>query len=280
MDIEASSLKLTFAQAGEGSTRDDGFIHRKTVPYMIVAQAVEGSYDISCAGGPLARLKTGEAFLSVPGVPLAITHNCDPSTGRMHMRWAHFNFSVFDAVPLSSLIELPPGMEEPWSERIGRLSAKMLAIQRSDQAQSLASASRVSSLAFEILSELLDFLEAKGLKPGFDPGILRLLPALEYARRNLSSKIEVGDMARRAGLSVPRFHAEFKSRFGETPLEHLKKARLSKACGLLRGTALSLEQIADETGFCSQFHFSREFRRAYGEPPSTYRRSMRDGLAL
>jgi len=278
MDIDPGSLRLTFSQAGEGETRSDGFVHRKTVPYIIVAQATEGRYDVSCAGGPLTRLEEGEAFLTAPGVPLAITHNCRPSAGRMRMRWAHFNFSVFDAVGLASLVELPPRMELPWSERIGRLSGRILALQKAEP--SLASAAKICSLSFEILRELLDFLASKGLSPKLDPGVERLLPSLEFARRSLAAKVEVGDMARRAGLSVPRYHAEFKRRFGETPLEHLRRMRLSKACDLLRATDLSLSEIASSTGFCSQFHFSREFSKAYGEPPSTYRRTMRSGFAL
>ena len=279
MDIDPSSVRLSFAQAGEGLMRS-GFVHRKTVSSIIIAQAVEGSYDIECIGGPSAKLKTGEAFLTAPGVPLVITHNGDPLTGRFLARWIHFNFSVFDAVGLASLVEFPPGIEKPWADRIGALSGTMLAAQRGNDAKSFATAAKINAISFEILVILLDFLASKGLYPELSPDTERLLPALEYARRNLSHRIYVGDMANKAGLSVPRFHVEFKRLLGDTPLEHLRKLRLSKAGDLLRGTGKTLEDIASETGFCNQFHFSREFSKAYGEPPSVYRRTMRGGLVF
>jgi len=274
------SVRLTFSQAGAGETREDGLLNRKTVSYTIVAQAVEGNYEVMPEGRASAKIETGEAFLSAPGVPLAITHHCAPQSGRMRMRWVHFSFSVFDAVSISSLVEFPLRMERPWAERIGRLSGKMLAIQRSNSAKSLRSTVKINALSFEILSTLLDFLSSKGLHPKLNPGMERLLPALEYARRRLAERIFVKDLARKVGLSTPRFHAEFKRLFGETPISHLRKIRLSKACDLLRDTDLVLEEIAAETGFCSQFHFSREFKRFYGEPPSTYRQTMRKGFVL
>ena len=191
----------------------------------------------------------------------------------MRMRWIHFNVSLFDSVDLSALTDFPLRMEQPWAERIGRFSSRMAAIQRGNSSTSLLAAAQVNALSFEVLATLLDFLAAKGRTPQFDPGMKRLLPALEYARRHVAERIVVGDLARKVGLSVSRFHVEFKKHFGEAPLEHLRKIRLSKACSLLRGTDLLLEEIASRIGFCSQFHFSREFKKAYGEPPSTYRQT-------
>lgn len=275
-----NSIKLTFVQAGGGILHQDGWVHRKAVPYIIVAQAVEGAYEIEVDGASSVRLEQGEAFLTAPDVPLVITHHCNPQSGMMRMRWVHFNFSVFDALGLASLVKFPVRMEADWADRIGQLSEKILTLQDLDLKKSLNSEVKINTFAFESLSILLDFLESKDLRPEFRPGIERLFPALEYARRNLTDRIEVADLARKVGLSVPRFHVEFKRHFGETPIEHLRKLRLSKACDLLRGSDRTLEEIAMETGFCSQFHFSREFRRFYGEPPSVYRQTMRRDFAL
>ena len=45
----------------------------------------------------------------------------------------------------------------------------------------------------------------------------RLLPSLEFARRHLAERITVGDLAKKVGLSIPQFHAEFKKAYGESP---------------------------------------------------------------
>ena len=44
------------------------------------------------------------------------------------------------------------------------------------------------------------------------------------------------------------------------------------AAELLRNSALSVTQIAEQTGFSSAEHFSTAFRRYYACPPSTFRK--------
>ncbi len=279
MQLSPDCIRLAFIQAGGGATTDDGWIHRKTVPYIIVAQAVEGSYDLEILGREKITLAPGEAFLTAPGLPLAITHHCDPRSGVMRMRWIHFNFNVFNAIGLASLVKLPLRIETNMADIFGDISDRIVTLQDSVP-RTLHNGVMINALAFEVLAALLDFLAGRGLYLEYDPGMERLFPALEYAGRHLALPLEVDDLARRANLSVPRFHVEFKKYFGETPIDHLRRLRLSRACDLLRGTVMSLEEIAETTGFCSQFHFSREFKKFYGEPPSTYRRTMRSGFAL
>lgn len=278
--LKSDSVKVPFVKAGAGPIYTDGLVHKKTVSYIIIAQALEGHYEIQCDGRPSVILEQGEAFLTAPGVPLVITHHFAPKSSKMRMRWIHFNVNVFDSICLSTLVDFPVRMEQPWAEKIGRLSNKIHSIQRRDSATSLYAMVQVNAISFEIISILLEFLESKGIHPKFDPGMQRLLPSLEFARRHLAERITVGDLAKKVGLSIPRFHAEFKMHFAEAPFEHLRKIRLTKACDLLRGTGLLLEEIAAETGFCSQFHFSREFKKAYGESPSNYRQTIGNGHSL
>ena len=40
----------------------------------------------------------------------------------------------------------------------------------------------------------------------------------------------------------------------------------------LTGANVPLRSIAERTGFCSEFHLSREFRRVFGKPPGRWRR--------
>jgi len=280
MIFNPDSIKLTFVQAGHGTVLEDGMIHKKTVPYIIVAQAVRGCYEVEMNGNRPVKLKPGEAFLSAPDVPLAIKHHCEAQSGTMYIRWVHLNFNIFNALELASLVEFPLCMEKSWADRIGKLSEEILLNQDSDTSQTLNSRVKINSHAFEVLSILLDFLESKDLYPKFDSNMKRLFPALEYAKRNLTNRIEVEDMAKRAGLSVPRFHVEFKKYFGKTPIKYIRKLKLSKACDLLRASNYSLEEIAMETGFCNQFHLSREFKKFYNEPPSVYRQTMRYNFPL
>ena len=281
MIFSTDSVRLTFVEPGKGEwriLRKDNRIHRKAVPHIIIAQPTEGQYRISCGGGNAELISTGEAFLTAPNLPLVIEHLLNPKTERMKSRWIHFNFVVFDAIGLASLFEeLPLRVEKRWAEQFGGIAGKMLIVRQSTDSQSIQSVAQMNELAFSLLRLLLEYLADKGITPRINPGIMRLLPVLEYARRHPDQKLEVADLAKKANLSVPRFHAEFKRLFGDSPLEHVRKMRLAKASDMLRSGSLSLEEIAKQTGFCNQFHFSREFKKCYGSSPSVFRRNVAGG---
>ena len=278
MIFSTDSVRLTFVEPGNGEwriLRKDNSIHRKAVPYIIIAQPTEGQYRIACGGGHAELIRTGEAFLTAPNFPLVIEHLLNPKTKRMKSRWIHFNFVVFDAIGLASLFEeLPLRVESRWAEQFGEIAGKMSAIRQSTESQSLKSVAQINELAFSLLRVLLEYLESKGIAPQINPGIMRLLPVLEYARRHPDQKLEVAALAKKVNLSVPRFHAEFKRLFGDSPLDHVRKMRLAKASDMLRSGSLALEEIARQTGFCNQFHFSREFKKCYGSSPSVFRKNV------
>ena len=281
MIFSTDSVRLTFVEPGKGEwriLRKDNRIHRKAVPHIIIAQPTEGQYRISCGGGNAELISTGEAFLTAPNLPLVIEHLLNPKTERMKSRWIHFNFVVFDAIGLASLFEeLPLRVEKRWAEQFGVIAGKMLSVRQSTDSRSIQSVAQMNELAFSLLRLLLEYLADKRITPRINPGIMRLLPVLEYARRHPDQKLEVADLAKKANLSVPRFHAEFKRLFGDSPLEHVRKMRLAKASDMLRSGSLSLEEIAKQTGFCNQFHFSREFKKCYGSSPSVFRRNVAGG---
>ncbi len=273
MQIRPDSLRMTLLDGGHFRMSEDGYVHRKTVPHIIVAQAVEGHYSIVCGDGRSTVLEEGEAFLTPPDLPLTITHHCNPRTGHMEVRWVHFNFIVFNSLNLAGFFELPLRMESGWAGKFGRISPEIVGLKKAGETLSLAQSVRLCEIGFNILRLLFDFLESKGIAPEFGQGTNRMLPALDFARRNLASSIDVPEMARRAGLSVPRFHAEFRRLFGCPPMEYVRRMRLSQACDMLMGGNSTLKEIAVLTGFSSQFHLSREFKKQYGRPPHEYRKT-------
>ncbi len=53
-------------------------VHSKTCQHIILAQATQGHYEISCGDGRQAVLRPGEALLTGPNMPLQITHCGNP----------------------------------------------------------------------------------------------------------------------------------------------------------------------------------------------------------
>ncbi len=64
----------------------------------------------------------------------------------------------------------------------------------------------------------------------------------------------------------------FRSELGISALEYLQGCRLRHACGLLRDTMLTIQEIALDSGFGTANYFIRFFRGQMGMTPLAYRR--------
>lgn len=64
----------------------------------------------------------------------------------------------------------------------------------------------------------------------------------------------------------------FKQLVGRTPHEEIERVKLTRVKALLRGIDLSIEEIADRSGYRHAEYLSTVFKRRTGVPPSTYRR--------
>ena len=78
-----------------------------------------------------------------------------------------------------------------------------------------------------------------------------------------------------AAVSLPhdRFRRAFRRATGMSATAYRMQARISAAKTLLVAhPEAPLAEIADATGFCSAFQFSRMFKRVTGSPPKSFRR--------
>lgn len=87
------------------------------------------------------------------------------------------------------------------------------------------------------------------------------------------SPLKVEDVARHVGLSVSRAVHLFKDIFGTTIIRYAQEVRLASALERIRYSDMSLEQIAEASGFASYTYFHRVFREKYRMSPSEYRRN-------
>jgi AraC-like DNA-binding protein len=97
----------------------------------------------------------------------------------------------------------------------------------------------------------------------------------EYIEEHLTENIELETLAVIAGLSKWHFARAFKQSVGTPPHCYLIQRRLQRAQELLAETDLSLAQIALQSGFSDQSHFSRRFRLFFGATPRSFRWSKR-----
>ena len=52
--------------------------------------------------------------------------------------------------------------------------------------------------------------------------------------------------------------------------------RLEQSCRLLRTTSLSIQEVAEQTGYSNPLTFSKVFKNAYGLSPKNYRKHILD----
>ncbi|HWY75930.1 MAG TPA: AraC family transcriptional regulator [Verrucomicrobiae bacterium] len=98
-----------------------------------------------------------------------------------------------------------------------------------------------------------------------------LLRTLRYIETNHASTLESNEMAAKAGLSVRGFSKAFKRHQGVTPCQFLTQVRVREAAQLLASTDISLEQIAEKTGFPNRHYLSRVFKKITGDSPAHFR---------
>ncbi|OYX26567.1 MAG: hypothetical protein B7Z10_02850 [Rhodobacterales bacterium 32-66-7] len=105
----------------------------------------------------------------------------------------------------------------------------------------------------------------------------RIAQAIQRLRQEFHLPLGLPDLARSAGMSVTSFHQHFKAITGTTPLQYQKDLRLIAARALLVDRAQSVAEAAYATGYESATHFSHDYRRRFGRPPS--RDAARDRAA-
>lgn len=74
-----------------------------------------------------------------------------------------------------------------------------------------------------------------------------------------------------AGVARQRLVSTFKRQYGVTPTRYLWDLRIGTAVNLIRTTPMILAEVAANCGFKSQYHLSREVKRATGLSPRAHR---------
>jgi transcriptional regulator GlxA family with amidase domain len=103
----------------------------------------------------------------------------------------------------------------------------------------------------------------------------RIQKVLDFAKRNLRNELSVDELAEVASLSPRQFSRAFRAETGQSPAKAVENLRVEAAQLLMEQGRLSMDTIAEETGFSDRERMRRAFLRAFGQPPQTMRRNAR-----
>ena len=95
----------------------------------------------------------------------------------------------------------------------------------------------------------------------------RITRAIEQLRTDFDRPLRIEDLARNLGMSVSGFHHHFKEVTAMSPLQFQKQLRLQEARRLMLGEQLDATTAGFRVGYDDTSHFSREYKRLFGNPP-------------
>ena len=105
----------------------------------------------------------------------------------------------------------------------------------------------------------------------------RIGRVLLHISSHLDQPYRLDTLAAVAHFSPFHFHRVFRGMVGEWVKEHVRRLRLERAAARLRGTGLSVLDIALEAGYEAHESFTRAFAGMYRLPPSEFRKSSEAG---
>lgn len=100
----------------------------------------------------------------------------------------------------------------------------------------------------------------------------RVIEMLDYIKDHYDT-VTLNDVARKFYLSKQYVSKFIKEKSGLTFCENVQKFRMKKAEELLVTTNLSIEAVAERSGYPSVEHFNRKFKKLHGMTPMQFRKS-------
>jgi AraC family transcriptional regulator len=126
-------------------------------------------------------------------------------------------------------------------------------------------------LAMQLVRRYSYFKDLRTSRGGMAPRKLR--KAIEFINSNLDEEQAVGlaAVADEVQMSYSHFARAFKQSMGVSPNVYMTEQRIARAKKLLSETDLRIADIALQTGFASQSHFTSTFRKLVWTTPKAFR---------
>jgi AraC-like DNA-binding protein len=196
--------------------------------------------------------------------------------------YVSLSLSVPCELVVETALELPPGdptcASEAWVARLDDRIADTL--RRLVEAVDDADERRV--LAPLVLRELVFLLlrtDAAGVLRSVahdSDDRRRVREAMEFIRTHADARLTVERIARHVGMSASHFAHRFRAIARVSPMRYLKTVRLHRARVVLLRDGARPSEVAQEVGYASASHFTRDFKSYFGLPPAEWARRTRD----
>lgn len=120
-------------------------------------------------------------------------------------------------------------------------------------------------------------LQQTSLESSTNNNLTRFHYVLNYIQQNLSEKITVDVLCRKAYLSRNMFFKWFREQCGISPVEYIINERVKQAKQLLADPKNSIATVSAQCGFSDVNYFIRVFKKTEGITPRLYQSCLLNG---
>ncbi len=104
--------------------------------------------------------------------------------------------------------------------------------------------------------------------------VAEMQEVVDYIFRHYTEKISIETLASICFLSYRQFERRFREIFAMSPSDYILKVRIDASARLLIDSDDSVTQVALQTGFYDNSHFTRQFKKAVGLSPLQFRKKF------
>ncbi len=122
---------------------------------------------------------------------------------------------------------------------------------------------------FSLLVRLILLERSDSSKTTMHPAYTK---ALQFMNNHYAQNINIGDIARKCGVSNGYLCLLFRQYLGISPIQHLTRLRLRSAVQLLRTPYISVNETAERCGYPDANYFIRTFKAKMNCTPAEFRR--------
>ena len=216
-----------------------------------------------CYDGMMTEIRAGMGFF----IPASYPHEYYPAEKVWDLHWMIPGRYACDRL-LSEM-----GFNKPVTFTLGSTSGLdklFMNMHVSLQSDNIYGNLKSSAILYDFMIELDNAMNHLTSSSGTNPALKK---CLEFIDTDYAGQITMDDLCDISHMSKQHICRLFRSCLGTRPMEYIAKRRIQAAKELLSGTELTVEDIADRTGFCTSSYFCKLFKRYEDMTPTQFRSS-------
>lgn len=256
---------------------------RKPLLYTPGICIVASGYKLGHLGGKTFRYDAGNYLVT----PISMPFECETfPNGNEPLLGMYIDIDLAQLNDLISQVDLHAGMQShsvsdlqlaigpsAMDDEMKDATIRLLKAHRSEQEARILGPAYLREIHYRALCGsqapvLLSAARGNGT-------MAQVMNVISLMERSYQDKFDIKQLAVSAHMSTSAFHKAFKDITADSPLQYLKKIRLTKARDLIVQRKMRANLAASEVGYESPSQFSREFKRYFGESPADVMREMR-----